>query len=80
MTLCSVGPRAIERLDAREVLVDERPRRVLPGLHPLLQVGDRRFLEIEGATAAAPARGERDRPTTAIARRPGWQSEAGMRR
>ena len=40
-------PDPVDRLDAREVFVDERPGGLPSRLHPLLQVGDRRLLEIE---------------------------------
>ena len=37
----------VERLDTPQVLLDERVRRILARPHPLLQVGDRRLLELE---------------------------------
>ena len=47
ITLWSAGTTAIDRVDARDVLLGQRTRRVPAGLHPLLEVGDRRFLERE---------------------------------
>src|SRR5207253_3122037 len=38
---------SIDLLDAREVFLDERSRRVASRLHALLQIGDRGFLEVE---------------------------------
>ena len=49
MMLRSDGPLTIEGVDSRQIFFSERPRGVLPGLHPMLQVGDGRFLEIEHA-------------------------------
>ena len=49
-------PLLVERVDAPQVLLDQRARRVLARLHPLLQVGDRGFLEIR--TARRPRRAE----------------------
>jgi hypothetical protein len=43
------GPLAVEGGDSRQIFFSERPRGVLPGLHPVLQFDDRRFVEIEGA-------------------------------
>ena len=43
---------AIDRLDARGVQLDEPPRGVAAGRHRLLQLGDRRFVELECAGAA----------------------------
>jgi len=42
------GALAIDRVDAGQVLVDERARGVLAGLHALLQLRDGRLLELEG--------------------------------
>ena len=77
MTLCSAGPGAIDRVDAGEVLLDQRARRLLPGLHPLLQVGDRRLFEVERARAAAARR--RREPTGRADERAAATSTAGTR-
>ena len=61
-TLRSSGPLPVDRLDPRQVLLDERSRRVLARLHPPLQVGDGRLFEIERARRAGGcARQRRDR-------------------
>src|SRR5262249_25954375 len=39
----------IDVLDARQIFFDQRACRLAPGLHPLLQVRNRRFFEIERA-------------------------------
>ena len=41
------GTAPIDGVDSRQILFDERSRRLPPGRHALLQVGDRHFLEIE---------------------------------
>ncbi len=53
---------AIDRLDPREVLVHQRARRVLAGLHPLLQAGDGRLFQIERRRRGRLRAGGRDRP------------------
>ena len=54
-----LGAAAVDGLDPRQVLLDERTRGVLAGFHAALQVGDAGFLEVEGRDAGR-LRGERD--------------------
>ena len=40
-------PLTVDRLDALQVLLDQRPGRLAARCHPLLQIGNRRVLEVE---------------------------------
>ena len=51
-------PMRIDGVNARQIFLRDRPRRVFPGLHPLLQLGNRHFVEFECLHLIAPTRRE----------------------
>ena len=56
-----LGAAPVDRVDPRQVFLDERPRRLLAGFHPLLQIGDRHLVEIERRGRGRLRRQRRDR-------------------
>ena len=56
-----LGAAPVDRVNPRQILLDERPGRLHARFHPPLQLGDRHLVEIEGRDAGRLRRQRRDR-------------------